>query len=95
LHSDRADGASDDGNPISFTVLKVRTKFMLVATGKILNIYEDIPIALIDGVNNGRNVGLQTPIYGNNIGSQNMLLLPKFWDVGVQLYNQANRNESA
>ncbi|KAI2491413.1 hypothetical protein MHU86_23168 [Fragilaria crotonensis] len=73
----RTNGPGDDGNLISFTVLKVRTNYTTDAAGKILNVYQDVPIAQINGVSYNNYLGLQTPNYGNNIGTQTMLLLPK------------------
>jgi hypothetical protein len=73
----RTNGPGDDGNLISFTVLKVRKGYTLDVNGKIVNDNTDVPIAQINGVSYGRYLGLQTPNYGNNIGTQSMLLLPR------------------
>lgn len=73
----RTNGPGDDGELVSFTVLTVRTGYKLDASGKIKNINQDIPVAQINGISHGRFLGLQTPNYGNNIGTQTMLSLPK------------------
>jgi hypothetical protein len=73
----RTNGPGDDGNLISFTVLTVRTGYTLDGAGKIVNTNKSVPIAQINGVKYGKHLGLQTPNYGNNIGTQSMLLLPK------------------
>lgn len=73
----RTNGPGDDGELISFTVLKVRKGYTLDVGGKIVNDNTDVPIAQINGVKYGQYLGLQTPNYGNNIGTQSMLLLPK------------------
>jgi len=73
----RTNGPGDDGNLISFTVLTVRTGYTLDVNGKIVNNNTSVPIAQINGVSYGKYLGLQTPNYGNNIGTQSMLLLPK------------------
>ncbi|KAI2512058.1 hypothetical protein MHU86_2346 [Fragilaria crotonensis] len=72
----RTNGPGDDGNLISFTVLTVRTGYTLHA-GMIKNVIQEVPIAQINGVSYNNYLGLQTPNYGNNIGTQSMLLLPK------------------
>ena len=73
----RTNGPGDDGELVSFTVLKVRTGYTLDANGRIVNTTEDIPVAQINGISFGRFLGLQTPNYGNSIGTQTMLSLPK------------------
>lgn len=73
----RTNGPGDDGNLISFTVLKVRKGYTLDGAGKIVNDTTDVPIAQVNGVQYGQYLGLQTPNYGNNIGTQSMLKLPK------------------
>lgn len=73
----RTNGPGDDGDLISFTVLTVRTGYTLDGAGKIVNNNTSVPIAQINGVVYGQYLGLQTPNYGNNIGTQSMLLLPK------------------
>ena len=70
----RTNGPGDDGNLISFTVLKVRKGYTLDGNGKIVNDTTDVPIAMID---RGTELWLQTPNYGNNIGTQRMAILPK------------------
>jgi hypothetical protein len=72
----RTNGPGDNGDLISFTVLTVRTGYTLDGDGKILNNNTSVPIAQINGVQYGKYLGLQTPNYGNNIGTQSMLLLP-------------------
>jgi hypothetical protein len=73
----RTNGAGDDGQLISFTVLTVRTGYTLDSTGKIVNIEQAVPVAQINGISHGRLLGLQTPNFGNTIGTQTMLSLPK------------------
>ena len=73
----RTNGPGDDGNQISFTVLTVRTGYTLDGAGKIVNVNQAVPIAQVNGVTYGKYLGLQTPNYGNNIGTQSMLRLPK------------------
>ena len=73
----RTNGPGDDGNLISFTVLTIRTGYTLDDAGKIVNVNQDVPIAQVNGVTYGKYLGLQTPNYGNNIGTQSMLRLPK------------------
>ena len=73
----RTNGPGDDGDLVSFTVLKVRTGYTLDANGRIVNTTEDVPVAQINGISHGRFLGLQTPNYGNTIGTQTMLSLPK------------------
>ena len=77
LQIGRTNGPGDNGDLVSFTVLTVRTGFTLDGGGKVVNTNTQVPIAQIDGVNFGRNLGLQTPNYGNTIGTQSMLQLPR------------------
>jgi hypothetical protein len=73
----RTNGPGDDGQLISFTVVTVRTGYTLDSMGKIVNTEQAVPVAQINGISHGQLLGLQTPNFGNTIGTQTMLSLPK------------------
>jgi hypothetical protein len=69
----RTNGAGDDGNLLSFTVLTVRTSSLPDGNGKVVSNTTSVPIAKISRGGMPEVLRLITPNYGNNIGTQMML----------------------
>jgi len=71
----RTNGEGDNGNLLSFTVLKVRTNYTVSAGKVTAQTIEDVPIIKTYHTRDKKNE-LRTPLLGQNIGTAGMYRFP-------------------